>query len=185
MEIQDPIALALTHDAAVTTDPDLGAVIAVDIVTGDRKIISGVDLGSGPKFGVPIGITALKSRYYVSDPISSAVFEVDPGDGKRTMVRPVLPDSDVTLQSPVGIGADGKGNLFVTDLKALTVYAIDPDREAMHIVSSAKNGNGPALKRPWGIVEDLDGALFVSDSTLAAIVRIDRATGDRTMVLPR
>ena len=184
-EIQDPIALALTDDTAVTTDPDLGAVIAVDTATGDRKIISGTDLGSGPKFGVPIGIAALKNRYYVSDPVSSAIFAVDPGDGKRMMLRLVLPDSDVTLQSPVGIGADGKGNLVVTDLKALTVYAIDPDKEKMHVVSGPKNGNGPALKRPWGIAEDLDGALVVSDSALAAIVRIDRATGDRTKVLPR
>jgi streptogramin lyase len=185
VEIQDPIALALIRDTAVTTDPDLGAVIAVDTVTGDRKIISGADLGSGPKFGVPIGITALEGRCYVSDPISSAVFEVDPSDGRRTMLRPVLPESDVMLQSPVGIGVDGKGNLVVTDLKALTVYAIDPGKEGMHIVSGPKNGTGPVLKRPWGIVEGLDGALFVSDSTLAAIVRIDRATGDRTMVLPR
>jgi len=121
----------------------------------------------------------------VSDPISSAVFAVDPGDGKRLMLRPVLPDSEVTLQSPVGIGADGKGKLVITDLKALTVYAIDPDKQEMHIVSGPKNGNGPALKRPWGIVEGLDGALVVSDSALAAIVRIDRATGDRTMILPR
>jgi hypothetical protein len=75
--------------------------------------------------------------------------------------------------------------LVVTDLKALTVYAIDPDRQEMHIVSGPKNGIGPALKRPWGIVEVLDGVLVVSDSALPAIVRIDRATGDRTKVLPR
>lgn len=130
--------MALTDDMAVTTDPDLGAVIAVDTATGDRKIVSGADFGSGPKFGVPIGIAALKSRYYVSDPVSSAVFAVDPGDGKRMMLRLVLPGSEVTLQSPVGIGADGKGNLVVTDLKTLTVYAIDPNRQQMHIVSGRK-----------------------------------------------
>jgi streptogramin lyase len=177
--------LALTDDMAVTTDPDLGAVIAVDTATGDRKIVSGADFGSGPKFGVPIGIAALKSRYYVSDPVSSAVFAVDPGDGKRMMLRLVLPGSEVTLQSPVGIGADGKGNLVVTDLKTLTVYAIDPNRQQMHIVSGRKTESALRSMRPWGIVEVLDGVLVVSDSALPAIVRIDRATGDRTKVLPR
>jgi hypothetical protein len=55
----------------------------------------------------------------------------------------------------------------------------------MHIVSGPKTGNGPAFKRPWGIAAGLDGALIVSDSALATIVRIDRATGDRTTLLPR
>ena len=185
LAIQDPITLALTHDTAVTTDPDLRAVIAVDTVTGDRKIISGADLGSGPKFGVPIGIAALKSRYYVSDPVSSAIFAVDPGDGKRMLLRPGFARQRCQVAVAGRHRRRRKGNLIVTDLKALTVYAIDPDKEKMHIVSGPKNGNGPALKRPWGIVEDLDGALVVSDSALAAIVRIDRATGDRAMVLPR
>jgi len=184
LEIQDPIALTLMGDTAATTDPDLRAVIAVDTTTGHRAVVSGPDLGGGPKFGVPLGIKAFKGNYYVSDPISAAVFEVDPGNGKRTMLKPAGPDN-VVLQAPVGIGEDGKGSLIVTDLKARAVYAFQPGGGDMQVVSGPEKGDGPAFKRPWGIVAGLDGALFVSDSALAAILRIDPATGDRAAVLPR
>jgi hypothetical protein len=76
--IQAPIALTVMADTAATTGPVLRAVIAVDTITGHRAIVSGPDLGA---VGAPLGIKAFNGRYYVSDPVSSAVF--DPGDGTR------------------------------------------------------------------------------------------------------
>jgi len=190
--VQDPIAMTHAKNHVLTTDPDLGVVIAIDTTNGNRSIVSGPARGDGPTFGVPLGIVAADNgKYYVADPVNAAVVEIAPRDGRRTALHPAAAANRLKLQAPVGLAQDGAGNLVIADLKARTIYSIDLKTKHMRPLSGPATGSqpatgsGPAFKRPWGVAVAMDGAVYISDSDLAAIFRIDPATGDRTMVLPQ
>jgi streptogramin lyase len=134
---------------------------------------------------VPIGVVgASNGQYYVSDPVHSTVVAVDPRNGARARLKPFASGPGLKLEAPVGIGEDRNGNLLVTDLKGRAVYSIGLGTSDLRVLSSPTIGSGPPFKRPWGIVVGPADELYVSDSELGAILRIDPATGDRTVVLP-
>jgi hypothetical protein len=43
-------------------------------------------------------------------------------------------------------------------------------------------GSGPAFRNPWGIAVEANGNLVVVDLGLAAVVRVNPVSGDRTIV---
>jgi streptogramin lyase len=185
----------------MVVDASAGRVVRVDPATTERTIISanadeglagelGNVVGSGPSFSSPSGIAVeAAGNLLVIDVDLAAVVRIDPVTGDRTIIS----DADTgngpgfgTLLGGIAIEADG--NVVVTD-GAQTVVRVDPVTGDRTIISDADTGNGPAFAAPLGnvplersIVVEANGDLLVLDAGLAAIVRVDPANGDRSIV---
>ncbi|MGH7900479.1 MAG: hypothetical protein ACRENZ_01960, partial [Thermodesulfobacteriota bacterium] len=63
------------------------AVFDVDIPTGDRTILSGVNIGNGPQFQSPRGISVeADGDILIFDNGIPGLFSVDPATGERTIL---------------------------------------------------------------------------------------------------
>jgi len=73
---------------ALVTDSSLKGILAVDLVTGDRFIVSFSNTGSGFNFEFPIGIAATDTPEYllVIDTDSNALYQIEPESGDRVII---------------------------------------------------------------------------------------------------
>lgn len=143
----------------LVVDTGLHAVIAVDVDSGDRTIISDDDdtnnnnaqVGTGPGLDFPTSIALdtsdpAKPRLFVADADLDAVVSVDLNTGNRT----VLSDDDDESNGNAEVGA----GIGFRSPQSITLDNRDPDN----------------LK------------LLVVDSSLDAVIAVDVATGNRTVL---
>lgn len=178
---------------------DLGAVVRIDAVTGNRILVSGgADfIGSGPSLTNHDGIVVEADGHIVIGANSfprDAPLRVDPVTGNRNTITPIGGrGSGLAFKSLEGIAVATNGSFVVTDLT--TVVRVNPDTGDRTVVSGCSNfalgtirctgdmiGTGPSLRSPRGIVLESDGHLVVIDRSLEAVVRVDPNTGNRTVL---
>ncbi|MCG8434721.1 MAG: PKD domain-containing protein, partial [Gammaproteobacteria bacterium] len=139
---------------ALVVDYDMQAVIAVDLDTGNRTVISDdndsatdpvnpVEVGTGLGFFNPISVVAGGNQAFVSDDAWKSVMKVNLDNGARE----VLSDKDLDDNSST----------------------VDP------------KGSGPEFIHPMGIAFN-NGQLLVVDNGLDAVIDVDLATGNRKIV---
>ena len=186
--------------------PGTYAVVRVDPGSGDRTVVSGCAdpacaqvVGAGPPIGRLFGIALdVMGVIYVAD--GQALYRIDPVSGDRTLFSGC---GDAACSTTVGDGpAFGQptdlviaasGAIFASYQIEGVVFGalrqIDPATGARTLVSGCEDlgcntlrGAGPAFDNPFGIHFDLEGALLVADSKLDAVLRVDPASGDRTLV---
>jgi len=191
----------------VVTDEALAAVVRVDPVTGDRSLVSGRSTGDGPLLEWPRGI-AVESNggLVVTDLGRPAVVRVEPVTGTRTIISgcPVvevsgpcgaaLVGSGPPLVIPWALGVEPTGNLVVADTALHAVFRVHAVTGERSVVSGCTAigmdgtctgpiiGAGPMWLHPAGVAVEATGTLVVADGALAAILRVDPVTGDRTLV---
>ncbi len=182
------------------------AIVRVDPETGARTTLSGCAnaacstvVGVGPTIHRLFGIAiAADGRLFVAD--DRAVYAIEPASGDRTLLSG-CPDAGCAV--PVGVGpAFGEpSDLAVApDGSLLVAYRvegrlfgavrrIDVATGERVLVSGCETlacdsvrGAGPAFAEAFGIGFDHAGRLLVSDSRLDALLRVDLATGDRTLL---
>jgi hypothetical protein len=102
-----PVSIAPeANNSLVVTDLELGAVVRIDIATGNRAIISDTNTGQGEAFFNPVGIAVDSSgMIFVVDASRRAVFRVDPVSGDRTLVSK---QTRLTLSPPDGVYTSGQ-----------------------------------------------------------------------------
>ncbi len=157
------IALDLENGRAlVSADGATDAVIAVDLATSVRTILSdgGVPNGNEP-FASPIDLVAdvVSNRAFVLDQgesggASARVIAVDMTTGARTLISSdTLPNAGNALRIPIAIDIDdGRGRLLVADADLAAVIAVDIGTGGHTILS----GNGtPDADQPFAEIEDL------------------------------
>jgi hypothetical protein len=90
------------------------------------------------------------------------------------------------LEFPEAIAVEADGSLVVVDGPAVVrVNPVTGDRTAVSRFDRETNmniGNGPLLVSLEDIAVEADGSLIVVDTALAAVVRVDPLTGDRTII---
>ncbi|MBI3329120.1 MAG: hypothetical protein HYZ81_20750 [Nitrospinae bacterium] len=186
-------------------------VVRVDPRTGDRTVVSGctnfdrttfqctASRGSGPSLREPRGIAveADGSLVVAVDEFGlEGVVRVDPRTGDRTIVSGASTGRGPALLQPAGVAVEDDGSLVVADgsfgLRA--VVRVDPHTGDRTVVSGCADfdritreckaivGRGQPFEDPAGIAVEADGHLVVVDRDLRAVVRVDPATGDRTLV---
>lgn len=74
------------------------------------------------------------------------------------------------------------GRIVVADFFAYELFQIDPEGGDRTIGSSSLRGFGPDLYGPEGIALERDGSLLVANAFGGNLLRIDLATGDRSVV---
>jgi sugar lactone lactonase YvrE len=178
------VSIQSMTDSRVTVTVVAVATVEADMVSAFLNVVSIVV--------EPRGTLA------VVDAVRNAVLRVNPSSGDRTLVSGCVDltcrnmiGSGPPLKSPQGIAVEKSGTLVVVDSFLQAVIRIDPDNGNRTVVSrgsetvSSSIGSGPPLKSPQGIAVEKSGTLVVIDSILStgsAVVRVDPASGNRTVV---
>lgn len=180
-------------DSVLVLDLHRG-LIAQNLATGDRRVVSSQSVGSGPHLYQELDVqwnpTHGHALVLQGDHTASNILAVDIATGARTLVTGATGGSD-----PVGSGPDlpraqaiawdpvGARALVLATHPDNGIYAVDVATGARSIVTDGVSGAGPALAVVRDILWDISGGrILVSDSLLDAIVAIDATTGARTIV---
>lgn len=205
--VLDLVGADLTGADLTSSEPDLA--IAADLQNADLVAPTcltnglldpgedGVDCGGvcsapcpavdwGDRYQV-FGLAYARDNFlYTVSALRVAIDRIDPATGRYSHYRFL----------PAGMEAG-----HITLLRSTTgtvlvrasdrIYELIPETAAMNVITAPDHGTGAAIAISGGaqvsnLVETADGTLYVAqiDSTLSnpGIVRIDRATGDRTVI---
>ncbi|RIL00122.1 MAG: hypothetical protein DCC71_19100 [Proteobacteria bacterium] len=202
------VALAADGDPLVAdrSTPGTYAVVRVDRASGDRSVVSGCadatcaqTIGAGPAIGRLLGIAVgAGDAIFVADDL--AVFRIDPLSGDRTRVSGCLDEACAgavgtgpSFGRPADVAVDGDGALLVTyrveGVPFGALRRVDPASGDRTLVSGCEDaacnvlrGAGPAFVDLFGVAIAPGGGVLVTDGELDAVLRVDRASGDRTLV---
>ena len=200
---------------------NVGMVFRVDVVTGDRTVVSGCSeqalpgscdtpVGTGPQL---LSIRALAvepgGTVIVAALFPGALIRVDPVTGDRSIVSGCSDQNSTGpsgCSNPVGLGrlfgqstgpgpivVEEDGGLLVGDTVEGVVFHVNPETGDRTIVSGCTEtqsdtfpdcvdelvGSGPEFLSIEGLSTDGESIFVVGGGS---VIRIDRATGDRTIV---
>ncbi len=179
-EMSDPGDLAFVSERGQALVPDGGMVVAVDVATKGRAIVSGAGLGTGPAMAraARIAYDPTDDRAIVLDWDAAQVLSIDLATGNRTLVASANQGSGVAVDSFVHIEGDfARGRAVLTRAYSNDLYVLDlttGDRDVL-------DGAGAPLVEPSGIVMDpASDTLFVTSA--GEIVAVDLANGMRRVV---
>jgi sugar lactone lactonase YvrE len=186
-----PSGIALDAGRLFVTDYTDDVVVAIDLATAIVSTIAGTygvpgradGTGVGAAFYGPLGLAADgHGRLFVADDLNEMIRTVDiEGGAVSTLAGQPLQGGSVDgvgasalFHFPVGVAADGDGNLFVCDLANNAVRHIDVATGAVTTVIGAANAAGvrlgplPAqLTEPSSIaLTPSGGLLVVSENSL-------------------
>ncbi|HRI64777.1 MAG TPA: PQQ-binding-like beta-propeller repeat protein [Polyangium sp.] len=154
-------------------------VLSVDRSTGNRTIISGGTVGSGPAFMAPSEVVVHPSGnpIWVIDAFASAIFQVDRSTGDRTIIA----DNTAIGTGPAfGVSSLSYDGTSLIVLGQGTVLAVDPATGNRTVVSGPTVGMGPQMTGSFLTVNPAGTTIYSVFS--GRVLAIDRATGDRTML---
>ncbi len=177
------------HSLLVTKYGGYNQLVRVDVATGDRTILSSFNsppVGSGPEaYFTTLAVDADGS---ILTPGPDGIIRVDPVTGNRTLAIPKsrLSFPDLNL----GPMARDDRKLFSVGAPPPQVLEIDIDTGLREVLSGETSpGAGPALGYPVDVAIEVPGPngslLVLVDPPGAApgvLMRVDRATGDRSIV---
>jgi len=163
---------------------DRGALFRIDPATGDRTILSGQGVGSGPELegANDLGVSRNHDRIFVAAGTAHSIIEVDGRSGDRTLVSGPGRGSGPTLEHPVGLTSTHSGDFYAFDADTEAVFFVDGKSGDRRIVSGAGRGSGPEFSGAGSDVVLLhDGTLAVSDHE-ERLLRVDPKTGARSLL---
>ena len=197
--LDDPEDMAfLPNGDIVVTDESFTAgrpdVVEVNPGTGARTLISGNGRGSGPALVMPGTVAVEASGYILVTDIAAGtgnprLLQIDPATGNRI----VLTGNGVGSGPAVTVAAVGleNGVIYVTDVVGNQIMSVDPATGARTLVSGPGRGTGPGFVSPVSMASDSPDSVVVLDMEqpptgsgfgLGALIRVDLATGNRTVL---
>jgi DNA-binding beta-propeller fold protein YncE len=183
-----PSAIAVGSEGghAYVTDSHLDALLRVDLVTGDRAILSGEGAGTGPRFSHPLAL-ALEpdERFaYVADTGLDALFRVDLTSGDREILSDGSGGTGPDILFPSALDIDpARGSAMIADRGHDALLVVDPDTGGRTAFARASVGSGPTLEASTEVAFDTTGhrALVIADGR-DAVMEVDLARGERALV---
>jgi hypothetical protein len=190
--LEAPFALAFDSEGELylsDISTGLDAIFHIDIRTGDRTIVSSSTMGSGPVFGNPTTLAFDASdSLLVGDQLLDGVFSVDLSSGNRAIVSGHERGTGPPLATPLGMGIAADGMIYVATISggltssSSSVVEVNPATGNRLTVSSSSVGSGPGPSSIRGLTIDAAQNLFVVDVELDAVLRVDRVSGNRTVI---
>jgi hypothetical protein len=199
-EVVDLIAprrIALHPDGqhAYVFDEGLMALVLVDLTSGEARVVSSDEVGTGPAFQYPHGsglaYDAHRGRIIVADMVN--LLAVHPVTGRRTVVSPSGPSEYLEggFFAPVDVAlfADGQRALVASEGDH-SLYEVDLVTGARSRIAGLDLGEGDALTYHGGVVLDEANhrAIVWSQGfeyAFPALYAVDLDTGDRTFLYVR
>ncbi|ETX08284.1 MAG: hypothetical protein ETSY2_06290 [Candidatus Entotheonella gemina] len=183
-EFFDPQAVVVEPNGdLVVIDPVL-EVVRVDPVSGDRTLMAGSHIGDGPLLVEPHKVKVSSDGVlFVLDSAYGAVLRVEPATGDRTLVSGRGLGQGGSLAQVLTLTIEPAGTLIVGRAPgSIRLLRIDPATGDRTVVSALDVGSGLNLRLPDEIVVDEVGDLIALDPSYPAIFRVNRVTGDRTII---
>lgn len=159
-------------------------VVSVDPVSGDRTIISGPGVGTGPLFEdiEELAVDEAGDRLFVTDMDIDTIFAIDLTTGDRTIVASSSVGAGAGLRLTSGIAfAATTGRLMAADRIVETFYEIDPAVGDRTILASTRIGQGMDLRGTVEVRWDVP-AQRVFAITNKTVFEISLTTGDRRTI---
>ena len=186
-----PYGIVETGGTIYVATSGLGAILAVNPLTGSDHVFSGGpgNIGPGPKLLQPVGLAVQGNNLLVAD-YSSQVFEVNLSTGNRVNFH-FNTNSSNDPTHPIGITVSPSGTIFLSSQNAAFfplnvpgVFTIDPLTQSYSLVSGGALGTGPTMSNtgPAGIATEANGTILLSEATLNAVLSIDPNMGNRTIL---
>lgn len=184
------IALDATRNRVLVTDRNIDAVVAVDLGTGVRTILSdsstpnAINPFSGAR---KIDLDEANNRAFVLDDDFNSILAVNLTDGSRTIISDAnTPANDTSnpLSLPYDMIFDSARNrLLIADNHNLgrEIIAINLATGVRSVLSSDSVPDGINVLSDVGNIalDSANNRLLVADSVLDAIVAVDLTTGAR------
>ncbi len=184
-EITD-VALDGAGDRVYVVDQDLRTLVAVDLVSGNRALVSGDARGDGPQFSSPLSLAldVQGERAYVADRSSSGpatLFVVELSTGNRAIVSDAIVGGGPIFYVPSEVALDvSAGRAYVLDQQTDALFSVDLTSGVRAVVSGPDRGTGTALTAPYGLSLDVPNQrAFVVDFSSGVLMVIDLSSGDR------
>ena len=147
--------VAQSSGQLIVVDTFPGAVFKVDVMTGDRSIVSGgiSRKGVGPRFSRwPIAVEVeLDGNLVVVDEFFDRVVRVNPDTGERSVVSGcaefdeldqcidgVFIGTGPSFANPVGVAVEADRSLIVIDLALEAVFRVNPRNGDRRIISKCR-----------------------------------------------
>ena len=157
------------------------ALVAVDLATGNRTMISGNGRGTGPTFGCAVGLTLDNGgeRAFMAD--TDVVFVVDLSSGNRAILSSDgSTGSGPALVAPFDVEMLDDQHVMVPDDSLGALVRIEVASGNRVIFSDANTGAGPSLVGPRRATLDAaQNRIIVSSSNGAYIRTVDLGSGNR------
>ena len=166
-------------------DGQLDAIVAIEIANGNRTILSSAAVGTGPNIQTPGGmeLDLARNRLLLVDNVdynSSQLIAVDLTTGNRSVLAltGTLPPQAFTPR----IGANSQ--LFLPTFSPALVSQIDLATNQVSRFSDSSVGSGPRLAGYSALLERTGSDGSVLTSGVGAVLRVDLATGSRSVAAP-
>ena len=183
------LAVDKARGRLVVADSGLWAILTVDLETGDLRILSDNDNGSGPEFGpgvTPAGIAIDEDgdRAIVTTS-SGRLLSVDLITGQRRTISGGATGSGPVLDwasHPV-LDAENERVLVYgeTDSDGPVLVWISLETGSRQIAAGDSMGTGPSLANPSGVaLEAREGYALVATRNRRTLIRVDLPSGERT-----
>ncbi len=185
--------LDLAMDRLHVSDLGLGAILEVNLTTGDRVEVSGPGVGAGDLFDQleDLWLDEAAGRLLVLDSDLPAVWSVDLASGDRSIFyefRRGTGERGLVLDA-VAVAPQGAEAIFGVARGDAAIIRIATPSGDRTVLSDAVTGTGPGLVDPTDVqslapggVAGLGGGLLVVDRGLGALLFVDSATGNRTVL---
>jgi hypothetical protein len=192
--VPEELVVDAANNRALLVDWGLDMLVGVDLATGLRSGVSIGNVVSAPTaFGLGFGVAldAAGQRAFVTARQSRAVIGVNLVTGTRTVISSPTVGTGTALGNPLGIVYDnvsspGTPRLLVADAAfgAAAIVSIDiTTGNRLPFSSASPIGLGVTLQSPLSMKLDAAHArLLVQDGQLNAILAVDLATGNRTVI---
>ena len=127
-----------------------GRIFRIDPTNGDRTVVSGPEMGEGPRLMDPEGIVLNSlSTIFVTDIGQAAVIQIDPISGNRTVIlSPFMGDGE-TPDIPSGLAFNILDELLVAD--RTVIYRVDISTGDRTVISAPIIGQG----EPFLVADDI------------------------------
>lgn len=183
--------------AYVTSSYPTDKIIEVDLLNGNRRIVTGYSkniqqtIGKGLKLvsTEAIEVDVAGDRLFVSDIGNDAIFSVNIKTGDRELLsstsnKTAKVGEGIDIPSAVDIEFDANQNiLYAVDLDSDALIAIDPSDGDRQTISSKDVGLGPAFDAPMAVeIDSENSTAYVFDMSLEKIFIVDIKTGDRSIM---
>jgi sugar lactone lactonase YvrE len=166
--------------------PAQGRVSQVLTETGQRQVFSGWNL---PSSGF-VAVDPTTGDLYAADQDDRAVYRIGRTNGLVTLVSGAGVGSGPAFTSHVyGVAVETNGNPVVVDGIGglLAIVRVDAHSGNRVVLSAGSNstvpaGSGAGFQSPFGIAMEGTGNVLVTDINRNALIRVDRVSGNRTLV---
>ena len=189
--VSQDVAFDSTFNRALLVDAGWAGkkiIVGVDIITGQRTLLSGNGVGSGPSLPSMrnVSVSADGLTAYVA--ASSTLYKVDLSTGDRSIISDPTTGSGPDFKSGNGVHLDEGGNrMLIASLSTDELFAVDLTSGDRTLLSDETVGTADPITYPVDVGYDpsLDRAYLAEygyGSKVPGLLGVDLVTGEQTMV---